>query len=696
MFWAFAAASLISATLLFFVQPLLGKQLLPTFGGAPAVWTTALLFFQSALLAGYATAHALVRTVPRHLGRAYIALLVVSALTLPIGADRIATPDLPPTIAVLVRLTIGVGLPFVALSAASPLLQRAYAARVPDRDPYMLYAASNAGSFFGLLAFPFVLEPVFAASTVRAGWSVTFLVAAGALALTVGPTRLPDDGRPTLPGSHRPDRRTIATWIGLAALPVSLLLGATSYITTDVAAVPLFWVAPLGLYLLTFVLAFGPAGDRWRRWADTAAIPLGIAAVGAMSDFWPFALAATAILAAFGAIALAIHGRLHRLRPQSDHLTTFYLAIAVGGALGGAFNAIAAPLLFPAVFEFPLALAAGFAVLTSHVGSDGPAADSRLPQRAFALLLPAGGVLAATRLPLGASIFVVALVAVGVALPRLRLDRRRLALSLAILLLAPLVTKLSGLYADRSFFGSYRVFDSGGVRVLTQGTTQHGAQDPDDPDLPLSYYHPEGPLGDVIRASVAYPQLRLGVVGLGAGAIAAYADESGEVVFHEIDPKVVEIARDPALFTYLSDAEVPVEVIIGDGRLTLAELPSASYDLLALDAFSSDAVPAHLLTLEAFEIYGHVLAGDGLLALHISNRHLDLSPVVAAGVDHLGWSAMIRHDLVVTPPRLPSTWVAAAPDPQLLEGLPDNWQHLDLGTPIRWTDDFSNILSVLD
>lgn len=701
MFWLFAATSFLSAALLFLVQPLLGKLLLPTFGGAPAVWTAALLFFQTALLLGYAVAHGTVRSFPRILGPLYAGLLLVAALTLPVTVDRWTTADVAPGTAVLLRLAAGVGLPFVVLSAASPLLQRAYAARRPGHDPYVLYAASNAGSFVGLLTYPFVVEPLLSGNATRALWSGGFVFAALLLASTVGPVRIRSANaqHPQLPRS-RPDSKTLLTWALLAALPVSLLLGATTFITTDIAAVPLLWIIPLALYLLTFVLTFGPQGDRWSRWGRLASLPSGIIAVGAMLGAFPVEGAVLAVLLAFAALALAVHGELHRRRPETEELTLFYLVVAAGGAAGGFFNAIVAPLVFPTVLEFPLALAVAVVLVALMTGartsSDLPA---RIRHMVLLVILPTAALLlAATILPvLGSTVLLAGVAGLVLAAAARRWNLVPLALILGVLALVPPLQHFGSLYLDRSFFGTYRIEDThDGVRVLHQGTTLHGSQDLADPDVPLTYYHPEGPVGDLMSATRRKAGVDIGVVGLGTGAIAAYGDHGDTVTFHEIDPTVIDIASDPDLFTYLADSDAEVGVTVGDGRLTVADLEPATYDLLVLDAFSSDAVPAHLLTLEAFAVYGRALRPGGLLAVHVSNRHLDLAPVVQAGADALDWGSAVRADVEVESPRRPSVWTALSRDQEVMGSLIRlGWDEPASSRTVTWTDDHSNILAVL-
>lgn len=701
MFWLFAATSFLSAGLLFLVQPLLGKLLLPTFGGAPTVWTASLLFFQTALLLGYALAHVLTRLAPRRLGPVYVAALALASLTLPITVERWPVATVAPAAEVLLRLTGGVGLPFIVLSAASPLLQRAYAVRSPDRDPYILYAASNAGSFMGLLAYPFLIEPLLSGGATRTVWSLAFVGAAVLLAFTVGPARASEPSSPSDVDARgvRPTR--LLWWAGLAALPVSLLLGTTTFITTDVAAVPLLWVAPLAIYLLTFVVSFGPRSAVWTAWARRLVFPAAVAGVAAIAGAFTVEVAIAVLLAMLAVLGIALHGELYRRRPAPRNLTLFYLVVATGGASGGLFNAIVAPLVFPTVIEFHLALGVGFVLLAALPRPEQASnARVRITRMTASILLGAGAIVLATAVvPTGWAAVLVGTAGVLVLGMTTRgWDLLPLALTLTALLVAPVVGDLQGLLVERSFFGSYRVEDTpDAVRLLHQGTTLHGSQDLNQPAVPQTYYHPDGPVGDLIALVPPEREMHLGVVGLGAGSLVEYGDAGDLVTFHEIDPKVVEIAQDPELFTYLTDAEAEVQIVLGDGRLTLADAEPNTYDLLVLDAFSSDAVPAHLLTIEAFEIYGRALRPGGVLAVHISNRHLDLAPVVESGSNALGWSSAIRDDTEVEPPRTPSTWVALSSDVSMIERLTaEGWDSPAAGTSVRWTDDYSNILSVLD
>lgn len=700
MFWLFAVTAFLTAALLFLVQPLAGKLLLPIYGGAPAVWTTTLLFFQTALLAGYAVAHVLTRRTQRRLGALYMGLVMVAALTLPLTIDRLGGDGLTPVASVLLRLAAGVGLPFVVLSAASPLLQRAYAVRRPAEDPYVLYAASNAGSFLGLLAYPFLLEPLFSATANRVIWSVAFVLAFLLLGATVGPVRLSDQGSAMKGETYRSSPRSWVVWAGLAALPVSLLLGTTTFMTTDVAAVPLLWVAPLALYLLTFVVAFGPRSGTWSRWATRASLPLGLVGIWAIVAAAPLELEIVGLLALFGALSLAIHGELYRRRPGLNDLTAFYLAIATGGALGGMFNAILAPVIFPTVLEFPLAV--GLALVLVAAVLRRPAESSRPTKwrrAAILLLVPVVLVLAVTEFisyPWSLALLLPLAAILALRLP-VGWNPTWLAAGLAILALVPTLDDLTAMVADRSFFGSYRIVDDAdSTRNLFQGTTLHGAQDLNDPGTPLTYYHPDGPVGDLIQLARRDDPVHIGVVGLGAGSIAAYGDADDTVTFHEIDPFVIDVARDEDLFTYLSDAEAEIRIVLGDGRLTLAEVRPGTYDLLILDAFSSDAVPAHLLTTEAFSVYERALTADGVLGIHISNRHLELAPVVQAGAKHLDLPSAIERERNVDGPRIASVWAAVVKSQDQLQALDARgWDTPAADRSVRWTDDYSNILSVL-
>jgi hypothetical protein len=741
---AFAAAILAGAFLVFIVQPLAAKLLLPRFGGSPAVWTTSLLFFQAALLVGYGWAH----LTTSRLGRrgqpvAQIALLMVALVVLPIALPAWTTPptDMEPAVWLLLVLAAAVGLPYVAVTTASPVLQRwfSWTDHPFSADPYFLYAAGNIGSLGGLLAYPFLVEPNLSVADQAAMWTagyVLFVVltvaamvllarhgrpttTAPTVAASTASTTVSDDAGSTVEEAPAeledaaPTMRRRLSWIAMAFVPSSLMLGVTTFITADLAAVPLLWVLPLSLYLLTFILAFSPRNPLTPRLMalllPVAVVALSAALVGAI-DLSTGALVALD-LGVFFVAAMLAHGRLAADRPGPSRLTEFYFLLALGGALGGVFNALLAPVLFDTVIEYPLAI-----VLALFLRPARPATDARAERRArlLDLVVPTAvlvGTLVALVLAsrvLGIGGEGLSLVLSGIAVGLLVLVRRpvRFALSIGVILLLPLVVGQGTVTVERSFYGVNRVEDHGDLRLLIHGTTNHGGQHLDEARArePLTYYHRSGPFGRTLEAYRAlHPgPIRFGVIGLGAGGIAAYARPGDEITFFEIDPAVVRIAQDPALFTYLSGAPEPVRVVVGDGRLTLTAEPDRSLDVLILDAFSGDAPPAHLLTLEALGLYESKIAPGGLLLANVSNRYLDLPAVMETGLAAMSLEAFVPEDpepdVPSVPEKEPSVWIADSPDPDTIATLRDVVPGRDIEPRAglrTWTDDFSDLVSVI-
>ncbi|HEX8686251.1 MAG TPA: fused MFS/spermidine synthase [Pyrinomonadaceae bacterium] len=773
----FAVALFVSAFLLFWVQPLVGKMVLPLLGGTPAVWNTCMLFFQALLLAGYAYALALTRWLSaRAQAAVHVGLLVAAALALPPAIDAAAAGGAPeggsPAWWLLKTLLVTVGPPFLVLSASAPLLQRWFS-RTRDAsasDPYYLYAASNAGSFVALLGFPVLLEPGLTLGRQGRVWAFAYvalalLVAAcAAAALRAGAPAADAEGAASANKVDEGAReesvprvtwRRRLWWMLLAFAPSSLVLGVTTYVTTDLAAVPLLWVIPLSLYLLSFVIVFGrrrviEPGFAGRLVPGVAVLLALVYLSGATEPAW--FLIIFHLLFLFCA-ALVCHGQLAADRPAASHLADFYLCLAAGGALGGLFNALVAPVAFDTLVEYPLVvllacyLRPGFRRergrllglrLGARPGGDAPGApgeeadedDEKVGALDFLLPLVMGLLAAALLLVVSRfELTTVERVAISLGVPLFLLNHffaprpLRFALGLgAVFLASALFAGSEGrtLHAARNFYGAHRVLadQSDTLHWLRHGSTLHGKQytDPARRCEPLSYYHRGGPLGSVfeaLRARVTTADVKVGgetrpfapravaVVGLGAGTTAAYARAGESWTFYEIDPAVVGVARDPAYFTYLSAcAGAPVAVVVGDARLRLREAPAGAYDLIALDAFSSDAVPAHLLTREALALYVSKLAPGGVIAFHVSNRSLELERVVGGISADAGLHARIfndgRHGAEFGLD--PSTWVAVARTAEDLGPLAADadWPEFDPAVYKLevWRDDFSDILGV--
>jgi hypothetical protein len=715
---AFTLAVFVSAALLFVVEPMFGKLVLPLLGGSPAVWITCMLFFQGALLLGYLYAH----VGPRWLGvrphaLLHIGLLALCWLLLPIrvaeaqGALRLNHPN----VWLLWVLSVSLGAPFVLLSSTGPLLQLWFSRTShPEADnPYFLYAASNAGSLLALLSYPFLIEPAIPLKGQAAWWSVGYLVLVVLVALSAAYQKrqvlhLANPAGSRVPLSHI-ETRTIVRWILLAFVPSSFFLALTTYVTTDVAAVPLLWIVPLVLYLLSFTIVFGRRTFPWTKLLPWQAV--GLIAL-AVVDFWGASGSAPWLLPlhliVFFLTALVCHGELAATRPPASRLTEFYLCVAIGGVVGGIFNALVAPAVFDSVLEYPLTLLIACAVRPRPAES-----SPRHPAWDLALIACASAVLVAVRVDIGdrpaVGVALIASALVAVICLRMSRDSARFTLAIGGVVIAGVVarTSLSGiLLKERNFFGVREVRTDARkqMHLLMHGTTKHGAQstDPARRREPLSYYSRPGPLGDIFGALPSAAGRRVAVIGLGAGEMTAYARAGEQWTFYEIDPDIARVARDGRYFTYLQDTPATVDIVLGDGRLSLAKAPSHHYDLIAVDAFSSDAIPVHLLTLEALSIYQGRLTESGVLVFHLSNRYLDLEPVLGRLIQTAGLSGVIRANIGLDRKALeaggdPSIWAAIALRASSLSALEskEGWRPLHIREGVAlWTDDFSNIFSV--
>jgi hypothetical protein len=717
----FAAAVFASAALVFMVEPMIARLVLPLLGGSPAVWNTSLAFFQAALLAGYGYAHLLQR-----IGRVRVqvlvhaAVLIASGLLLPLHVSNILGEPgrLPPAVWLTGVLALSVGAPFAALSATAPLLQAWYvlvrAGSADAENPYVLYVASNLGSLLALLAYPVLVEPLLRLRVQTLAWSLGY--AAFILVMAVAARRVwTADARALDPVASQGAEADAARWrdrllwVALAAIPSSLMLGVTTFITTDIASAPFLWVAPLALYLTTFIIAFQARPLIPSRYT------LVLQAAAAAACFITFSLPMKAFLvliglhlACFFLTALMCHQALARRRPDPRRLTEFYLWMSLGGVVGGAFNAFVAPMIFDTVFEYPMVL-----MLSGLVR---PWGRGQLSTREWLLLVAgASGCGAAVALndQQGLTLAVKLLLAVTPVMAFLLRNRAWAFLLLCLILAATaqmLAPQANILMTQRGFFGVLRITrlnppQVGPVRLLAHGTTLHGAQAEDDAWRchPLVYYTPTTPIGQVFTGlEASRPSLRIGTIGMGAGTVAAYVRPTDSLRFFEIDPLVIRVATNSANFTYIKGcARGPIDWVIGDARLTLAREPAGEFDLLLVDAFSSDSVPAHLLTVEAMRSYLAHLKPDGVVIMHLSNRHLELMRPVAAVARAAGGVALQQHyipapganqltdtaeDAIIVargetglaPFRQDKRWVAA--DPHRVGA---------------WTDDYTNLIGAL-
>ena len=663
----YAATIFLSSFLLFLVQPLIARLILPWFGGSAALWTTCMLFFQMLLLAGYAYAHALGKLAGRRQAIVHSVLLVAALASLPIMPAESWKPtgEQEPITRILLLLGATVGLPYFLLASTSPLIQAWFARARPGENPYRLFALSNFASLIALLGYPFFVEPVFAAREQVNLWS--WLFAAFALLCAAVAWRTPRAAAVSEIEAAAPVAKAeYAWWLGLSATGSVLLLAVTNHLTQNVASVPLLWLVPLSLYLATFIIAF--EGKGWYQ--PRFLWPLLLVALVAMAwllidtDYhYHLALQLGVFLPGMFVGCLFCHGELYRTRPAPQHLTAFYLTISAGGALGGLLVAVVAPLVFTGYFELGAGLA-GLAVLA-----------------------------------------VLRFVTIG---------RVAYVLSLLVLLGVGACAAYDGFrhqkdvgVAKRSFYGVLRVKeygvpgDASHLRRLVHGTIMHGEQYLSDANRRMltTYYTETSGIGAAIHSKEDHP-VRVGVIGLGTGTIAAYGREGDSYRFYDIDANVIQIARSE--FSFLGDSAARTETALGDARLTLEREPPQGFDVLAVDAFSSDAIPVHLITREALQAYLRHMKPDGIIAFHVSNRFLDLIPVVARLAAELKLHAVLISDDPEDEDktiRSRSDWVLVSRDPEALEAD----AIVEAGaTPAEdrpewrtWTDDYSNLIQIL-
>ncbi len=696
----YSLALLSSAFLLFCIEPLVAKMLLPVAGGAPAVWSTCLVFFQSTLLAGYAFTQAtLARVRPRVHALVYVVLFPAALAALPIAVPhRELGPS--PALTVLGMLATAVAVPFFVLSTLAPALQRWFSTTGSKHaaDPYFLYAASNAGSLVALAAYPLVIEPSFDLSAQSRALRLAFV----ALALVVGACAfaMRDSVVPAAPRGDEPiawARR--ARWVLLAAVPSAQLVAVTSHVTTTIAPAPLLWAVPLAAYLASFVIVFArrriPHAFVARRLPFIVVVGTLLLVTGANHPEW--AVIALHVIVLLG-VAVFCHGAIAEDRPRAARLPEFYTWMSVGGALGGAAAALAAPILLKQPIEYPLCLVLALACLPSAGRAPRTAWIVAVASVALAIALD---VVFARATGLFASFVVSAPVLVAFALDR---HPRAMTWALAgVVLVQASSDDARGhvLLRERSFFGAFAVVRDRDT-ILQHGNTMHGIQRADAPREPTLYYSHEGPIGDVIEASRDRLR-RVAVIGLGTGTLATYARPNEAWRFFELDPAVIRIARDPRYFTFLSDAFGDhADVVAGDARLEIAK-DEGGYDLLVVDAFSSDAIPTHLLTREALATYRSKLAKGALVAWHVTNRYLDLRPALAALADDAGIALVARQDGDLGPERVArqqsaSLWVAMAESATDLAPLrARGWKDVARATRPGfrcWTDDRASIVTV--
>jgi hypothetical protein len=726
----FTGTLFLSATLLFSLQPMFAKMVLPLLGGSPGVWSVAMVFFQALLLAGYGYAHLLARAFdPLRALAVHLCVFAIALFSLPvaIAAGFDAPPQDYPALWLIGLFGASIGLPYFAVAANAPLLQAWFAStRHPQaNDPYFLYGASNLGSFAALLAYPFVIEPFMTLRSQSGTWSVGFVLllvmigVAGALAVMSRQERTDTRVASTLDAKVTWHDRFV--WMGLAFVPSALLIAVTSHISTDIAAAPFLWVLPLALFLATFVLTFRAGGDKVHaflvRLQPYIVALLVIGMTWGDRAFWLAAILLT--LGMFTVSTMICHRELYLRRPAATRLTEFYMWISAGGVLGGIATGLIAPFAFPDVWEYPILIVLALLCRPGAMSaSRGEWVRESMPIAiAVAMLLVARFSFGLRVPPEAALYWIIALIVIaGLIMLQARNPVRLVALTAAVLIVSAVYRPGTvPTETARSFFGVHKVAESydGRFRMLFHGTTVHGAQRLRDESgalagglpEPLTYYYWRGPMAEAIMSFRAHKGAlkNVSVVGLGAGSLGCYAKPGEAWTFYEIDPVVVRLAQDPSKFRFLSECAPDARIVVGDARLTLAQA-AQPVDVLVLDAFSSDVVPAHLLTREALALYMSKVAPGGAAVFHISNRYLELSNVVAATAAANGLSFAVKHDKSLPDSEFEQTMYAGSlvavvtRHPEDLAPLKDRqgWGRLVRDASVApWTDDYANVLAAM-
>lgn len=673
----------LSSFLLFQIQLVVGKTILPWFGGSSAVWTSCLLFFQLGLLLGYVYADWSVRSLqPQRLALLHFVLLLLGFLTLPaiIHFDQRPMDIGSPVFRIIALLGTTIGLPYVLLSATSPLVQALYARTFRSSSPYTLFALSNAGSMLGLITYPVVIEPTLTVTYQAQGWALLFALFALLCSAVVIRSRKGEQSASTIGISKlsapdsRPGMGTRTLWMALAACPSILLLAVTNHITQNLASIPFLWVVLLSLYLGSFVLCFSRGGTFYRR---RLFLPLlvpvlaGMAHALAKEGSHKLSILISLFAGGFFVCCMVCHGELARRKPAPNFLTSYYLMISLGGAVGGIFVGLVAPSIFSGYYELHVGIVASAFLLIAVLLREIPFRTYRFPSLKIVLL---------ALLTVALSIIVYATVSIPKSSGKVRL-------------------------AKRNFYSCLRVVDWDlenpweASRELVDGVITHGAQllHPLRRRQPTTYYGARSGVGLAIRqAGIASP-VHVGVVGLGAGTLATYGRPGDDYRFYEINPLVVQLATTE--FRFLRDSEARINIIQGDARLSLEQEPVQRFDVLVIDAFSSDAIPIHLLTKEAFAVYFRHLKDEGILAVHVTNRYLDLRPVVGDLAASMGKAAVIISAKGNTDEAtMGSDWILATGHPETFEEPLFRGTYIPLSHAAKariWTDDFSNMLSIL-
>lgn len=731
----FAFTLFASASLMFVLQPMFGKILLPLLGGSPAVWNTCMVFYQSLLFMGYLYAHFLsTRFVASKQIIVHASLLVISLMALPLGLPENVSPptESDPTWWLVTTLFIAIGLPFFVVSTTSTLIQKWFSkiGLNSSQDPYFLYAASNIGSLIALLGYPFLIEPSIGLENQKLFWGWGYLLLCS-LILSCGvlywKVSRKNKDLSTNTQEIEEEVQELTTqkrlyWLILALVPSSLLLGLTNFISTDIASVPLLWVIPLTLYLLSFVIVFSKWGERIHG-------PMVIIQPFVLLPFIAYSLINPAILpywvnlalhlTAFFLAIMVCHGELAKNRPHTRFLTDFYLIMSFAGMLGGMFNTFIAPFIFDSVYEYPIMIIAALMLRPRLHQSNRPWPQQLGMDALFPLIIfIVGQSIYFTTDDLGQ--YIDSIGASLILLAGLNYSFRdrptTLALSTAVLIFFTMGLHgvlSSTLFQERTFFGVMSVRDSTLInekgqpekyREFYHGTTKHGAQRLPHhlQQTPLTYFSRQGPIGQLFTEyNDQNNAWNIAVVGLGAGTLSCYAKKEQDWIFYELDPGIVDVAENPKYFTYLKNCGHKITMKVGDARLSIDKEPDQRLDLLIIDAFSSDAIPTHLLTQEAFNLYFSKIKPNGILAFHITNRHLALKKVLSDHSQTMKIPALIQEFKPRNPPPLvvATDWVVMAKNKQVLEPLRQSnlghWQKMPLYFGLKsWTDDFTNIIDI--
>lgn len=718
----FSFTLFLSASLMFSVQPMAGKMLLPLVGGTPAGWIVAMAFFQVMLLAGYLIAHALSKFPSQKHGIAYVLALLAGFVFMPVALDHaVGSGSIPEAGRIFLLLTQALAVPFIALSATSSTLQRLFmnTRHGSSGDPYFLYAASNLGSFAGLLLYPLLVEPqltlVQQAQYFTGGYALLILLAGACVWFARGP-----DKKAAMPAASEKGRaatgRRQLEWLALAFIPSCLLMGVTTYITSDVISAPLVWILPLALYLLTFVIAFSSkpiASLGVMEAIQPYIVCLAVIVISLLGSTWLFSWPGVAFyLAVFTLVALACHSRLASLRPLDDgrQLTSFYLMMSVGGALGGVLNAFIFPVVFNRLIEFPLALLASFMIHKEYKAKSltGVLIAGLLLLSVLLVNVPSPDIgvdiVEGRKMALQA-VFLILAIGVIFFLKKLTPAVLTLGTLIVFMIAQYVIADRTELLSIRNFYGTVRLYDKPQqiegktemVRSMRHGSTTHGIQVQSDKKLamtPTAYFTRTGPVGDVFAH---FKPKKVAVLGLGIGTMNCYNEPYREFTFFEIDPAVVQVAEDNFTFLSACKSKTPPVIKVGDGRLELAKM-SEKFDLLFMDAFTSDSIPTHLLTKEALQLYVDSLAPAGVIAINVSNRYFALWDTIATTAATIGLKTEMKADTKGKRPAYgsPSLWLMVSKNSDNKTLSSRGWHVVKPRDDIRpWTDEYTSLLGTL-